>query len=361
MNTPFILESGLTLKWYVKNFIIENDYITPISDDCIFYNPFDYSEQNITKEQWIKIFNTPSPKDLNKKKKYTLPAIFASLDSTNFNMLLRWTQTFGLPFTNYFYNKNSLLSFKNFPKFEPADKHSDSTLEDKIHFNDFSKEVVIFRDMLDLYNAVRNKDKAYLIKHVKEIDPWEATQLLPLKDFSSEELYMECASIIQEDRKSLVLGEKDKELSTLISEALYLVQETMNRGLIGVRPIITFTDSDKEKIYYIKEPKWQWEFTSLLSSLYLMVFMDWVQGRSMQCCQNTKCTNYFIPSKNSSKYCSLSCQTASKQQRYRDEEKKLAKALEACISGSTLEEASSEYNIDIERLEKALRTVHNNA
>lgn len=297
--------------------------ISPIDETKIdFYNPFNYYQNSIPEDTVSSIFPD------KKSSKLNLHTAFASLNYHDNEMLLRWVCAFGVPFTMYVKTVNKMPRHSNFPISLPISVMEKEKLELREHwiFTDhFAREVERFQLMMQLKSALEAND----IKALEENYNLNMSGESKLMDHNTHMIdeyskilsdYINTTEINQGYRK--VHKVKDDYTNKLIGQALYNLEIIMNPALIGVKPALSFYKEQSNKSFYMQQPTWQWEFNSLLSAIYLMVFLDWVQGRSMLCCENPKCTTYFIPSKISSKYCSPSCQSSAKQKRYRDEQKK---------------------------------------
>jgi len=62
-----------------------------------------------------------------------------------------------------------------------------------------------------------------------------------------------------------------------------------------------------------------WSFDSLLSALYLMLYLDLTKGSVIRLCANKLCGNYFVPGKDKradAEYCCTGCQDRAEKRRY---------------------------------------------
>lgn len=67
-----------------------------------------------------------------------------------------------------------------------------------------------------------------------------------------------------------------------------------------------------------------WEYDSLLSAMYLMLFLDFLQGRKIRKCGNSLCGRFFKANRDDQKYCSPECQNRAKVRRSKKKAKEQA-------------------------------------
>lgn len=72
-----------------------------------------------------------------------------------------------------------------------------------------------------------------------------------------------------------------------------------------------------------------WEFGSLLSTLYLMLFLDLTGGKLLRRCSNPLCGRFFVAARANNQYCSTVCQNRAKQQRFKRRHKGVAATVAA--------------------------------
>ncbi len=81
-------------------------------------------------------------------------------------------------------------------------------------------------------------------------------------------------------------------------------------------------------IYDAQKHAWQfgWECNSLLGWIYLMTFLDLVEGRGFKRCARRNCGRLFIPTRPNDTYCSTACGTAERQARHQERKREERKA-----------------------------------
>lgn len=314
---------------YKSNWYKASDYqldagmlISPAKNASIeYYDPFSFYENDIPDEIVSGIFGDVF------STKFKLHTAFASLDYNNKEMLLNWVRAFGVPFSLYVRKGSRSPRYINFPIIVPKifmEMHDLELQEHWIYIDHFANEVERFQKLMQLQTAINNDD----VKYLKENYILNKNGETPLisHDFFNDNDYSEVLSahIDQTERKDgrlNIYGVKDKHLNEWIGCALYNNENIINPAILGVSPVISYYEKIGNKPYYVKEPKWQWAFSSLLSLIYLMAFLDSQKGTSMVKCVNPKCGKFFVPSKITGTHCSLRCQRNHKQQRYRDSSK----------------------------------------
>jgi hypothetical protein len=152
----------------------------------------------------------------------------------------------------------------------------------------FREECIRFRWILELRNAIADKN----IMEIKE-----------LLESSNNQLY-----------RNAVKGKDDNGLLYIATGAvMWAVNGEMENR---VTPLLMFDERDgiSKKI--------SWRCDSLLTALYTMIFLDITRGVLTRRCENEKCTKFFEAGNPKVRFCSTSCQSAVKTQRYRDKKGK---------------------------------------
>lgn len=287
------------------------------------YNPFDYFTGNLR-------FKMPENKPDIKEQQ--IHSSFAAIVSEK--DVLAWVNRFGVPYTYYFdqIKKSNIINFPTMPK-----SRTSFILSDSIETGRVLYEAAIFRQAIELYNAVKSSSEKtareimsnsnfkyrydYLSaslysnstgakheitkKRLRELD--EATKNIPLPTDEEFEKFEESGGFASmdpfwEELEEDPLGLAQNYLSTLVTFATQSVRETL-----------VFEKAGSQNL-----PRISWEFSSLLSLLYKMLLLDWAQGYSVCKCANKKCNEHFVPSKKANIYCSDECKERAKAQRHRD-------------------------------------------
>lgn len=317
LTKPYDFKNGFDILWFkATGYKMDEWSISPMEKSTnVSYNPFAYYEEELPSTIIKSIFGN----DCNNT--FKMHTAFASLDAENKNMLYKWVRAFGVPYSSYYQSEISLPKGKNFPEVFSAmeAQRLGWYLVDKIEIRDIIKEVLVFQAMLRLHTAVKNRDINILVENKMQNYLGEnILQQVDLSNVSSvagEEFREQSWRLLPHDDSVIDI---DKGMESLVGNALYNIEDAMKRGLVGIKPSLTFIREKDGRNYFREELKMQWQFSSLLSALYLMVYLDWTKGLSMQHCANPKCGDFFIPVKVTTKFCSLRCQQATKQQRYRD-------------------------------------------
>lgn len=81
-------------------------------------------------------------------------------------------------------------------------------------------------------------------------------------------------------------------------------------------------------IYDAQKHAWQfgWECNSLLGWIYLMTFLDLVEGRGFKRCARRNCGKLFIPTRPNAMYCSFTCKNDQAQARHQERKREERKA-----------------------------------
>jgi hypothetical protein len=106
-----------------------------------------------------------------------------------------------------------------------------------------------------------------------------------------------------------------------ISSPVLVIIGLMNRAIAQVSPFLDLVERAIINRHGAVVPNWEWRFNSLLSMIYLMVFLEWNKGLAMRRCANPLCGQYLMASREATRYCSDQCQNRAKQQRYKQRKK----------------------------------------
>lgn len=155
---------------------------------------------------------------------------------------------------------------------------------------DFKRECITFRWIIDLQNAITDKD----IPKIREL-------------FRNSDSRVYQAAAGEHDDTRILLGATGAVMWAVNGEL-----ENM------VSPLLTFDDASNGISKNIT-----WRCDSLLTSLYMMIFLDITRGVLTKRCEFEKCRRYFEASGPEVKYCTPSCQTRAKTKRYRDKQKEI--------------------------------------
>ena len=320
-------------QWFkYEEYEINNGIIKPTTNamkkEVCEYNPFKYFTGN---KRFKMPGNQPNIEDQQIHSSFA--AILSEKD------LLDWVNKFGMPYTCYFdrIKKINRINFPTIPK-----SRTNFLLSDSVETNRVLYDAEIFRQAIALYNAAKNNSE-------KDIRDIMSNPLLKYNyDCLSTNLFRNSTAAEHE-----VTKKKIKKIAKLYDNTPAATEEEMKKfeesgnfanfdplceeledDPIGVAQyylsnLIKFTtQSVHETIIFEKNgsqnlPCISWEFSSLLSLLYKMLLLDWVQGYSVRKCANKNCNEHFVPSKESNIYCSEECKERAKAQRHRDKLKGL--------------------------------------
>ncbi len=152
----------------------------------------------------------------------------------------------------------------------------------------FREECVRFRWILDLRNAIADKN----IRNIRNI-----------LESSNNQLY----------RNAVARKDDDGLLYIATGAVMWAVNGEMENR---VTPLLMFDERDgiSKNI--------SWRCDSLLTALYTMIFLDITRGVLTKRCENERCAKFFEAGNPKVRFCSTSCQSAAKTQRYRDKKGK---------------------------------------
>lgn len=173
------------------------------------------------------------------------------------------------------------------------DEHQKGHNIDRLYFeslNDFKKEVIKMRQVIDLYNAVQNEPSQ------KEI----------LSKLSS--LDKSVMSLIS----SIYIDMANKNSSKVL--IMKIILSEINDKFKNVRHIVNISGSS-----FIKE----WKSPDLISYMYAVFSDDILNNRILRKCKKTSCNNYFYIYGNDKRklYCSTNYARAETQRNYRKNKK----------------------------------------
>jgi len=97
-----------------------------------------------------------------------------------------------------------------------------------------------------------------------------------------------------------------------IESATNLFDSIINTVLADISPVL-FTETGGSM---------GWNYTSLLSAIYLMFSLDITTKKPPKICANKLCRRIFTPTKETGIYCSGACQHRARQRRYKQKKKK---------------------------------------
>jgi hypothetical protein len=313
------------------------------------YYPFKFHKTSVSKVALNKIFS----ESRNNVDEMPLHLSFANLDPNNDDEILAWINEFGLPFWSFNSHpdeRKAIYDKEDSGKLTRRNKNAEllnsfyieTTLHKKvsaplnnahipikeidslvgssnnIYIGEVREEIHRLKLMIQIQNAlVKNSVEEISYEFIPLLNQWR----ILLVDFD----------------ESIMVSDKEQDEILLMSAKNYL-EVVFNMILEDVRP----------KLKIGEQPIWQWNFTSLLSAMYLMLFLDFTGSNLPRQCLNKSCNNFFKPARDSNVYCRQECQENAKVQRYRDRKKK--EVIQLYINGETIEQIAKRTKIESRRI-----------
>lgn len=295
-------------RWHRRKFYIDRGFIKPVPgwrvDD---YNPFD--------------FYRPGERD-------NLHYIFASLDLGDEAAIEGFCSRFGLL---GFFNRKILKIVSDNPS--RAHRFNLPGNSPYAGVQKTSRELMSMDELIETFHIPEEKfpkpkeedDVVIPNPRITVLDTWESVKdfqeecttfrwIMDLQDAISEKDIPKIRELFHNRKYGEV--DKDDDTSVLLS-ATVAVMWAVNGELENmVSPSLAFDDSSSGISKNIT-----WRCDSLLTSLYMMIFLDITRGVLTKRCEFEKCRRYFEASGPEVKYCTPSCQTRAKTKRYRDKQK----------------------------------------
>lgn len=175
--------------------------------------------------------------------------------------------------------------------------------------SEFVKEIARMRVIIILLEAVNTKDKDSLktgIDFLDEMNWVETEDELEWRPLPNE------YKPIWEIRKEIA------DTEHLVYWALKSIRREINRQLINVNPIL-----EKHGPFLNEKFYGTWEANSLLSAMYVMLYMDLIGEKAIKKCQNKTCPEWFTIYGNDDRkiYCDSVCARQQAQREYRKRKK----------------------------------------
>ena len=301
-------------NWYKwSKYVIQDGIIMKTPDSVkIHYNPFDYyNNPNI-----VAAKKSPRPETESR----AIHLWFISLDITDENSILNWVNRFGLPFSYYVFPDERTVCtfpeiFTNRYSSEFLAELSSNPFDDSAyHYNDtqelslttFAETVTKCKLLVDYHKGILARDEEEINRILEEkifqdlcyessIDVRNRPE--PWDEFVNDEQFRQTWDESGPDSWDC----KVRTFEGIIDEMLH-----------GSVATIEFDTSKKIAI-----TKSRWGFSSLLSAIYRMFYLDWTSSRQIRQCAKRGCSEYFIAKRDDRLYCSHSCQTAQNQWNHR--------------------------------------------
>ena len=328
----------LKIRWYKQKYYLDQGFLKPIiggrRDE---YNPFDLYKQG------NRAFDSLHFKfaDLNLKDDTAIESFYSRYGPLGF------------------FNREILKVVSYNPSLTHLFKLPNSSPVAGVHR--FSDELIPMDDLIDKFHIPTSKlpipnenDVVMPISEISSFDTWE----------SVDEFKRECASfkMIVDFRHAVakqnyplirkILLEncsnpdeiRSYDNGQLLANANFFIIAYVNTELDNmVSPCLDF---DQSSLGISKNITWR--CNSLLTALYMMLFVDITRGASTCRCSNEKCRRRFEPVKPGTKYCCPSCQTTAKTRRSR----KKSEVVSLWSQGKSPEEISNIINIDINQIKQ---------
>lgn len=161
---------------------------------------------------------------------------------------------------------------------------------------DIKREIKIMRSILDTLYAIGIQDEQLLKVSMREI--W-SLEILYDGGTRDKETIKELEDIYFDDKL------------TLVYQAKYMITKTINEYLQDISPGLENN--------YCMTFNGGWVINSLISAIYLMLYLDLSKNKLVKQCENASCQQWFSVSADNmdKKYCSNSCARAQAQREYR--------------------------------------------
>lgn len=181
---------------------------------------------------------------------------------------------------------------------------------------DLKKECLLFRWLLDLQDAIFEDN------------------ILRIRD-----LFKQSDNKVYQDR-----SEKSDDKGILLSASNTVIWMINAELQNMVSPLLSLNGLKISK-------KVTWRCDSLLSSLYMMLFIDITRGVHTKRCTHKKCGKYFESSTKENKYCTEACERKARQQRYRE---RIENATRLYHEGKTVKDIAKEVGTEESQVVKWL-------
>jgi len=171
------------------------------------------------------------------------------------------------------------------------------------NLEDIKQEIVIMRTLVLLWQEIRAKRRENTLTQMENlcrIDYKSRTISMPIEEY--------VATIINYE------GLND---DFVFLEATETLSRWINKKLDGVRPVLSSSITSDYSFQGL------WKAPHLLSSMYVMFYMDLTRGVILRKCQNKTCKDFFAIYGNDERkiYCNEGCASAQKQREYRQRKK----------------------------------------
>lgn len=253
---------------------IQGDYIVEIQEiPGKEYNPFDYYGNN---------------------KKDTLYYKFIAINESNNSEVLDFIRQFGfLGLDVYDGTKESIQEYSTRPRQEKL--------------SEIKKEIQRMRLVMNLWDSM-------------SFDDYEAIENNTIAlHFFDKDPKLKQEYLIEQSKKK-----NDFPYYTAFYMAKFTLAQIINEKIAHVRPYIAI----EEVNYFLSKPKKEftghWHSRNLLSTMYTMIYMDFVQGKLIRKCRSTTCPEWFEIYGNDDRkiYCSPRCANTQGKRNSRKAKKK---------------------------------------
>lgn len=255
-NEPFVMQ------WRLCHCKIENDEIVEVEGfPSEMYNPFDFYDS--------------SEKDVLYRR-------FISINESNDNEILDFIKSFGFLGINIKSNANFVEDSHNLAEAS----FDNSCLPFREKLDDIRNEIKLMKLILTVWDSLSFKDVDMIHQHT-----------LTLYNFGIDESQWE------------YVDEASKSYEHALVFAKYTISNVVNKYISGVCPFLAHNGRRE----LMKNPtlafKGHWKAPDLLSAMYCMIYMDFVEGKMIRKCRNETCRDWFEIYGNDDRkiYCSPRC------------------------------------------------------
>ena len=283
---PFLMEEH---QWFTFNRyeVDQTGNLVPIQRVRIGgYNPFEFYYSPVPQEIALHILSGRRLAGLGEKPFY-LHTLWASLDPENTTEIVRFINHFGPPWVTWDQEFGP----------EPED------LERPLPLSEIQGELRLFSWLISIaaaFSSTKGELRDILVRGFKD---------LPGQDLAFD---YELELIIN------AANESDDPIITAVD----VLETVINAHLRHVAPkLIVGSISEWQEMRELgtvlpPSVNFSWEFDSLLSAMYLMLFLDLTQGKKLRKCAHIYCGRFFIANRDDTKYCSPQCQNRARIRRF---------------------------------------------
>jgi hypothetical protein len=182
------------------------------------------------------------------------------------------------------------------PKNVPLPRGEEEQIRDHEDVDDFVKEILKMRAIVNLRNYIKENDTDAIIEEIKrfyELEKWD------MKFF-----------------RLVYLNEKSNAAEIKVKAKMFIASQINTYVSSETYPVLDWRGDDSSF-------KSSWKTTSLLSAMYTMLFMDLAGGKIIRKCRNETCNKYFPIYGNDERkiYCDATCKRSQVQREYRRRKK----------------------------------------